>query len=407
MGDGGSALLLLVVGCAVPSSEPSPVATVLPLDGGSPNRDPWELLARGDGMFVSWVDGPSAAGKPWGGALRASSALSRQLTELATRAGAARHGAQTFRLVLPAGYGTDNLARAVGGGFRAAVHATGSSKIVGQARLVPVAAGGTGLLALGPLLGLMALTVAAEGAAHAEQDRKLTAILDGVERLNARFVMETDAKLQTAEQTIRQAHAALLDGGSIPESLGLGTAMSNLQVVRNTSTALLKGWERVVERLAPGPVAGATLRSGLGEVGKIGWPGFPNAVRTAYLAIALDSRRIMLTAAEAQFRNPDLALTNFHHAVDAELATRAAELDRLRSVLNRLATVPLSMTRRAGLLPNLITDGANENGRTQATLATLAAALHPSTTGEHNTGEIEAELRPDGKVQLFLPAAQP
>jgi hypothetical protein len=75
-------------------------------------------------------------------------------------------------------------------------------------------------------------------------------------------------------------------------------------------------------------------------------------------------------------------------------------------VLNRLSTVPLSMTRRAGLLPNLITDGANENGRTQATLATLAAALHPST-GEHATGEIEAELRPDGQVQLFLPTSQP
>jgi hypothetical protein len=67
----------------------------------------------------------------------------------------------------------------------------------------------------------------------------------------------------------------------------------------------------------------------------------------------------------------------------------------------------LTMTRRAGLLPNLITDGANENGRTQAILATLAAALQSSGPADHVGGEIEAELRPNGEVQLFLPAGQP
>jgi hypothetical protein len=256
------------------------------------------------------------------------------------------------------------------------------------------------------VLGLMALTAAAEMAGGDVQDAKLTAILEGVERIDAHLAMETDARLQTAEQAIQQAHAALLDGAVIPESIGLGTAMSNLQVVRNMSTTLLAGWERVIVDLPAGATPGAGLRATLGKVGRIGWDGFPAAVRTAYLSITLDSRRIMLTAAEAQLRNPSLPLAAFRQAVEADLAARTAELDRLRSLLVRLSTVPLTLsTWSAGVLPHLVADGAAENARTQALFATLASAF----SGAHRASAlpvvdnrivIEAELRPGGEVQL-------
>lgn len=295
---------------------------------------------------------------------------------------------------------------AVGGGLRAAVRAPGSNRIAGHAKLVPLAAKGRLLASAGPVLGLMALTIAAEMAGGDIQDERLTAILEGVARIDAHLAMEIDAYLLTAEQTIRQAHAALLDGAVIPESIGLGTAMSHLQDVRNRSTTLMSGWERVVAALPASGAPGAALRADLGTVGKLGWEGFPAAVRTAYMAITLDSRRIMLTAAEAQLRNPGLPLASFRDAVETDLAARAAELDRLRSLLVRLSTVPLTLsTWSAGILPHLVTEVAAENARTQALFASLGSAFsgprHASALPvADNRVVVEAEVRPGGEVQL-------
>lgn len=72
--------------------------------------------------------------------------------------------------------------------------------------------------------------------------------------------------------------------------------MSRLQSIRNTSILLLGGSERVVADLPDGDVSGAKLRDALGGVGSVTWDGFPDEVRRAYAAIALGSRRIILTA---------------------------------------------------------------------------------------------------------------
>lgn len=310
---------------------------------------------------------------------------------------------------LPAGFGAEDLIGAVGGGLRAAVRDPGSNRIAGQARLLPQASRAGRLAFSGPVLGLMALTIAAEMAGGDVQDTRLTAILEGVERIDAHLSMELDAYLQTADQTIRQAHAALLDGAAIPESVGLGTAMSHLQDVRNRSVNLLNGWERVADRLTGGGTAGADLRAALGKVGAVGWDGFPAAVRMAYMSITLDSRRIMLTAAEAQLRNPELPLASFRQSVAGELATRTAELDRLRSVMIRFSTTPLTLSSwNAGVLPHLVSDRATVNARTQALFATLASALTATPPSSalpvvDNRFVVEAELRPDGDVQLHHP----
>jgi cellobiose-specific phosphotransferase system component IIA len=386
-----------------------PNAAVLPLDGRLAERDPWELLAAGDGMLLSWTDGLPATGRAWGRPLRATSAMANQIREIAAGAGGPAKvlaAGRVYRLEIPTGYGAENLMAAVGGGLRTAVRAPGSNRIAGHAKLVPMASKGRRLAVAGPFLGLMALTIAAEMASGDAQDEKLTAILEGVERIDAHLAMELDAYLQTAEQAIRRAHTALLDGAAVPESIGLGTAMSHLQDVRNRSTTLLAGWEKVVEALPAGATPGAALRDALGKVGKLGWDGFPAAVRTAYLSITLDSRRVMLTAAEAQLRNPGLPLTSFLDAVETDLAARTAEIDRLRSLLVRLSTVPLTLTTwSAGVLPHLVTEGAAENARTQALFATLGSALTQTRNEslmpvEGSRIVVHAELLPDGEVQL-------
>jgi len=386
---------------------------VLPLDGrpDAGDRNPWELLAQGQGMLVSWSPKEAATGTPWGVPLRATSTLSRQLTDVARTVGKGS-GEQLYRLEIPAGFTANDLTKAIGGGFRGTLLDKKTGAIARQVKLIPSGGGaGKAVVAAGSL-GIFAVIIAAEMAAAAEQQRMLTAIATGVERLNARATLRTEARLKTAEQTMRRAHTALLDGARIPESVGLGAAMNDLQVIRNESLDLLEGWERVLSDRAGTDIQGAELRTALGAVGKRSWDEFPNAIRTAYLAVALDTRRIMLTGAEAQARHPDLPLERFRQSVEDDLAERATELQRLRTLLSSLATSPLTLSGwRGGVLPHLVTDNAAENSRTQALFASLSGAL--SSTGAPalaTSGDrlvIDADVRSDGEVQLLQPSLAP
>jgi hypothetical protein len=305
-----------------------------------------------------------------------------------------------FRVEFPPGFSAGDLVPAAGGGFRGFVQSAGGHRIGGQVRLLP-AHPRVRPAVLGPALGLMALTVVAEMAAAAEQDRKLTAILSTVERIDARLRLESDARLRTAEQTIRQAHSALLDRAAIPESVGLGAAMSHVQDIRNISAVLLTGWARVAEEHGGKEVPGSVLRKELGDVGGIGWDGFADAVRIAHLSNHLDSRRLVLVAAEAQFRNPGSPLHHLRQAVGADVAERARDLERLRGVLSRLASTPLTISAwDAGVLPHLITERAVENARMQALLAGLAAAVSDAIDPVGWMG-FDAELAADGEVRIL------
>lgn len=377
---------------------------ILPLDGRRVDDvdDAWGLVARGEAMTVGPVDRDPATALGWGPALRATSVFARQLTAVASRGdGVVRHGAQVYRLSFPYGYGTEHLVPSVRGGSTTLLRNPTTGRFGGQARLVPVGRAGR-LLVKAPMLGLMAVSVAAEMAAAAEQDRKITAILDCVRRLDARAELQTEAELRTAEQTLARAHVAVLDGAVIPESVGLGAAMTALQIIRNRSTSLLEGWERVAADLPDSGLAGSELRERVGQVGALGFDGFPAAVRTAYQAFVLDGRRTVLTAAEAEMRNPDNALSGFRRTVEVDLAARANDLARLQAVVARLARVPQTVTTfGGGLLPHLVTDHAGRNAVTQALFAGLAMELGEPATAPAAT--VDAAVHTSGEVQILLP----
>jgi hypothetical protein len=352
--------------------------------------------------MVRRSDAPATGRPTWRAPFGPTSALSRHLQQVASTFGSASTSAQGFRVEFPPGFSAADLVPAANGGFRGLVQA-GHGRIGGQVRLLPARAGLPA--ALGPALGLMALTVITEMAAAAEQDRKLNAILTTVERIDARLRLESDARLRTAEQAIRQAHSALLDRATIPESVGLGAAMSHVQDIRNMSAALLDGWERVVQQHAGAGVPGSVLRKELGDVGGVGWDGFADAVRVAHLATHLDSRRLVLVAAEAQFRNPGSPLQHLRQAVEADLAERTRDLQRLRTVLVRLAGTPLTISAwDAGVLPHLITDRAVENARAQALFAGLATATDGAGAPSWTSAGFDAELAANGDVRILEPA---
>ncbi|MEJ8282059.1 hypothetical protein [Pseudonocardia spirodelae] len=382
--------------------QPEQTAVVLPL-GDSATTDPWELLARGEGAILHSAPSPGT-GTDWRKPLRATSALAQGLSSAAAATTQAVSATgQRFVLQMPGG-STDSLVRAVGGGYRGvATNATGT--ITGQVRLLPMGPKAV-MGAMGPVgVGLLALTVASEMLGGDEQARTLGEIASGVERLTARLELDDEAELRTAEQTIETAHAALLDGATIPESVGLGAAMRDLQVIRNRSVALLDGWEHVVGECAA-TTSGSELREKLGNVGALGWEGFGLAVHTAYRAIALDSRRTVLTATEAQLRNPGAPLSAFRAAVDADLAARADEVRRMRTLFTRLAATPLMASTFSGrFLPAFASDEAADNARTQALFAHLAAALAPqaSLPTSVRADTITMDSRPDGTARLIRP----
>ncbi|OLT16498.1 hypothetical protein BJF78_13775 [Pseudonocardia sp. CNS-139] len=180
--------------------------------------------------------------------------------------------------------------------------------------------------------------------------------------------------------------------------------MSHVQDIRNMSAALIDGWERVAAKHGDPGVPGSSLRKDLGDVGRIGWDGFADAVRTAHLATHLDSRRLVLVAAEAQFRNPGAPLEHLRQAVEADMAERAQDLRRLRTVLGRLAGTPLTLSAwDSGVLPHLITDKATENARTQALFGGLATASDGVSEPAWASAGFDAELTPSGDVRILEP----
>ncbi|OLT16497.1 hypothetical protein BJF78_13770 [Pseudonocardia sp. CNS-139] len=158
------------------------------------------MVARGDAVTVHALDAPTSGRSTWRLPFGPTSTLSRHLQQVAPLLGG--RGASGFRVEFPPGFDVGNLVPAAGGGFRGLVAAgKGASRIGGHVRLLPA---GAASAMLGPALGLMAITVITEMAAAAEQERKLKAILGTVERIDARLRLETDARLRTAEQAIRQ-----------------------------------------------------------------------------------------------------------------------------------------------------------------------------------------------------------
>ncbi|KQS69277.1 hypothetical protein ASG41_21945 [Modestobacter sp. Leaf380] len=210
-----------------------------------------------------------------------------------------------------------------------------------------MAAGGTGavgLAALGPVLGLLAVTVGAEMLAQHQQDKKLKAISDGVQALVSAQEESTAAQLASAETAIRLAASAMLDQLTIPSTIGFGSARDGLRQVRARALTWLENWEKGAKNL---PNSGGvnvekmqTILAGEGPVSQ--WRSFPRRLETLYRALALDSRAQVLTHAEATAQEPGRPLHYLEAEVGKDLAENAAAQQRVQSLLWELAAHPLT-----------------------------------------------------------------
>ncbi|MEJ8279400.1 hypothetical protein [Pseudonocardia spirodelae] len=388
-----------------------PRGIVLPLDGrpgatesGAPERNGGPRPVRngtppGPALLLSWSPTPPVDDDRTWATLSASSELARRLAPDAGRAPAT---GLTFRLALPEAFGAEPLLRLAGGETAPVVPSASA--------LLPVTPGHGDHG--GAALGLLTLTTAAEIAATRTQTRVLGELTAAMEQLAPSCVMRLDSRLRAAEESLREAQTELLErgtlagagsGGADGPARGLETAVANLSVLRHQTHAWIAGWERVVAGADRSGTPGLPLRDELGEVGKLGWTGFPAAVHGAYQALVLDARRILLTAADHLLRSPNRPLPALRPLIESDLAGRAADVARLHRLLTALSTLPQTVRKRSGgMMPNLIADQAAANARSQALFTRMANALRAPVWD----GQVVVEVRSleSGELQVLRPA---
>jgi len=284
--------------------------------------------------------------------------------------------------------------------------------ITGHARLVPVGGLGVGAgagLALGPLVALLALAVGAEMLARQQQEKKLDRIYRSVLRLEGVEDERTDAQLRSAIEALEQGQAALVDRITVPSSIGLGTARSNLRDIRNRATGWLDDWERGAKEHLPDQ---SRTHVDLDDMDRIlaGRTGsvsaFPKRVATLYQALCLDSRAQLLTSIESALDNPDVQMNHLQAELRKSLTQNAETQERLRNLLWLLAERPVGTSflsspgseREADVLSRTLSKLAEDAARTPDA---------PGLLTESGRQILELRRCPDGALQILRPAAQP
>lgn len=168
----------------------------------------------------------------------------------------------------------------------------------------------------------------------------------------------------------------------------------------------IKKWEEAVEEFAakPGGVPFHDVEESLGRIAIGGFPAFGLQVQLAYRALALDSRTHIVAMTEATVGSPDETVEHFHATVQRRLADNADHLERLGSLLWRLADIRLTVGMAR-------VDKRNRPAELQWRLMRLARAVTesagppPMLTADHHL-VIEAVRRPDGAVGILAPRAE-
>ncbi len=243
--------------------------------------------------------------------------------------------------------------KAAKGGVHSAL--VGGKRIVGQATFVPaqgqaaagVAAGTAAAGALTVAAPLILMAVAVGVSAHADHRRQqaIDRITELLEQLHESKLVDAQNALDGCRGAITKATALLLDKGRIGISLGLDSAVHEIDKAIAAAARRLKVWQAGLEELSQGPVELGGLRKKFKGIGTQGGE-FQAQLELAVLAIALKRRVIVIQAVD----HAQADTTNQFESFVGALHDDSNEVDQLesgiRSVLQQLSTLELS--RRGG-----------------------------------------------------------
>ena len=191
----------------------------------------------------------------------------------------------------------------------------------------------------------------------------------------------------------------------MPSGVGLGSARNDVRKTKNRGLRWLDGWEARVQAAKPG-------RNGIdyGEIRKVlagngqgaDYREFPRQVATLYRALALDSRAIVLTGAEAAISRDDFRLEHLQEQLRRDLDDNAQVQTRLLDLLWRLASEPVSTK------PPVRPDTNRRAAELQRSLSALAQAASrtpdaPSLLTHTNQQVLELHAAKDGAFRVLSP----
>lgn len=309
-----------------------------------------------------------------------------------------------YRAVMPTGAVARDLVPAVGGGFRGLVRASGSTKVVGQARLIPASTRAMATAVAGPLIATIGFAMVSEMVAQHQINEKLDAIQRAVTSIQQRFHAQDRSILTTATQQTRKVAGYLLDQASIPSISSASHAFGELDSLVNRYTEKLDEWSGVVRRhAAHDRVYAPELLTALVGKGDDPTARFERDVLEMYEALALRSRVVVLEKIAAELSNPDRSLAHVEGVVRSELAAFSERQAQLVGLLDDLSVMPIDSSR----VP--VTFAGKGTLQARTTFSRLARALHTTPDSLPVLNESEQavlEVNPQsGGLQIVAPSA--
>lgn len=281
-----------------------------------------------------------------------------------------------YRVIMPTGSVTRDLIPAVGGGFRGIVRTAGSTKISGQARLVPAAAGVGATVAAGPLIATVGLAVAGEMLAQHQTNKKLEGIKNALLGIQAQSDDPERSVLFTATQQTRKVAGYLLDQAHIPSISSAAHAFGDLDTLTNSYIDRLDRWLNVAEKNAGADrVYAPELLTALVNRRDNPARDFGQMVARTYEALALRARVVVLEKIAAEFSNPDRSLPHVESVLRGELAAISDRQAQLVGLLDDISVLQIDSSRVPVTFAGKGTLGA------RTTFSRLARALHAAPEG--------------------------
>ena len=318
-----------------------------------------------------------AKSAPSGLVAQSTGAFAKAISQAAGQLGRSSGSAEgLYRVIMPTGSVARDLVPAVGGGFRGIVRAAGSTKIAGQVRLVPAAAGVGATVAAGPLIATVGLAVAGEMLAQHQMNKKLDSIKNALVVIQNQTNDQERSVLSTAGQQTRKVAGYLLDQAHIPSISSAAHAFGELDALTNSYIDRLDRWLDVAEKYAGAErVYAPELLTAL--VGRRDRPTseFERMVGQTYEALALRARVVVLEKVAAEFSNPDRSLPHVEGVLRDELAGIAERQSQLVGLLDDLSVMQIDSSKVPVTFAGKGTLGA------RTSFGRLARALHVTPDG--------------------------
>lgn len=356
------------------SSNEIVVVPLTPTSGELDTESMLRMLLNRDAVMITRTKATRANAEDSGFLAQTAGAFARAMgtaTQTFTHNGGNAEG--LYKVILPSGATARDLVPAVGGGFRGIVRTAESTKIAGQARLIPVAGINTAAtLAAGPLIATIALATASEMLAQHQINKKLDTIQRSVQAIHERMDEHDRAILDTANTQSKKVASYLLDQAEIPVFSSASHAFGELETLTTQYNNRLDRWTDNVKKYSKkSRVNSKELLTSLTKEKEGSIQTFETMLIRTYEALSLRAQVIVLEKIAAESLNKNRSLFKVEQVLHSELSDIAQRQQQLVELVDDLNALPLDSSK----IP-VVAFAMRKTIDMRTDLAKMAKALH-------------------------------